>query len=255
MKAIPFPSPNWGKRYNHKPVVIVEHIADGPLKAMLDWFAKPESRASSNYIVCGDGTLLQVVPEFLAAWCNGEAVEPVWTPPFDPTLVNLYSISIEHPGNPGREWTEAMYLTDRELVVELCAKYGIPANRLGVIGHCDLDTVNRANDPGPTFPWERLYDDLAALLPAPGLPSWAWREALANLAAGRTPIVYPPFTLWKHAVHFGYGLPLTNEFSFYFGGQEFQGQVYPDDGGRLVYAPMGEWHRCASLPLGPWLSL
>lgn len=252
MKSTPFPSPNWGERYGHVPVVIVMHIAAGPLKAMLDWFANPESRASSNYIVCEDGTLLQVVPEFLAAWCNGEAVEPVWTPPFDPDLVNLYSISIEHPGKPGREWPEAMYLTDRELVVDLCVRHGIPANRLGVIGHCDLDTVSRANDPGPTFPWERLYGDLAALLPAPGFPSWAWQEALTER---QKPVVHPSFALWKHALRFGYGLPLTNEFPFLFGGQGFLGQVYPAGGGRLVYAPMGQWHRCASLPLGPWLSL
>lgn len=254
MKSIPFSSPNWGERYDHKPVVIVMHIADGRLGDMLRWFADPESRASSNYIVCEDGALIQVVPECFAAWCNGEAVEPIWTPPFEPDMVNLYSLSIEHPGWPGQEWPEAMYLTDRELVVELCAKYSIPANRLGVIGHCDLDTVNKANDPGPTFPWKRLYDDLAIVLPETDFPKWAWQSAL-GFVRGERPVVHTFFALWKHALHFGYGLPQSREFSFQFGGRDFQAQVYPDGGGRLVYAPQGEWGRCVSLPLGPWLGL
>lgn len=47
-----------------------------------------------------------------------------------------------------------------ELHRELVAQYNIPIDRNHIIGHYRLDSVNRRNDPGPGFPWDRLFADL-----------------------------------------------------------------------------------------------
>jgi N-acetyl-anhydromuramyl-L-alanine amidase AmpD len=75
---------------------------------------------------------------------------------------NAYLISIEHAGTPLSEsfMNEAQYESSVALQRWLIASYDIPIDSDHLVGHYRFDHINRANCPGPRFPWSRLLADL-----------------------------------------------------------------------------------------------
>jgi N-acetylmuramoyl-L-alanine amidase len=153
-------TPNWWYRGGYKPCMVVMHIAEGSLDACDAWFADSESNASAHYCVGKDGEIHQYVAEELAAWANGVVRDPRATLPYPDAAVNpnLYTISIEHEGMTGEAWTDAMYEADAWLLRGINERWGIPLDREHVIGHCDIDSVDRANCPGSGLVWEKLIE-------------------------------------------------------------------------------------------------
>ncbi|GMA52079.1 hypothetical protein GCM10025857_68350 [Alicyclobacillus contaminans] len=157
-------SPNfYAGRMGYKPAFIVDHVMDGTLSGTDSWFQNSSSQVSAHYGVGKDGSIHQYVKDTDTAWANGQANRPTWAlySQFAGHL-NASSISIEHEGQPGDGLTEAQYQATLWLHRQLIAKWGIPADRLHVIGHNEIDSVNRADCPGPKFPWDRLMQDLGA---------------------------------------------------------------------------------------------
>lgn len=117
---------------------------------------------SAHYVVGLDGTIVQCVPESRGAGANcclntGHAG-------FLPTGVNLNTkaISIEHVDPRTDNQTTcppAQKAASFKLIYDICKRHNIPMRRGdasgGIIGHNQIDPVNRARCPG-NYPWDEL---------------------------------------------------------------------------------------------------
>ena len=193
-------SPNFGfpdgTHGQNQPEAIVSHIAQGTLGGVDAWFNNPSSFASTHFAIGLRGEIHQYVQVEDAAWGNGLMRNPdlsipwlkfCWDNGINP---NLKTISIEHEGFTGDPWPEAMYQSSLALTVWLIDTYHLrhflvtPNHRF--IGHSHIDSVSRANDPGPTWPRARLFQDLGRLrdVYAPGNRIIYRRQPFAATADG-----------------------------------------------------------------------
>jgi N-acetylmuramoyl-L-alanine amidase len=157
------PSPNYtGGRRGRKIIAIVNHITAGLMPGTLSWLRNPAAKASAHYLVTKSGVVYQLVKDEDTAWHAGIVNKPSW-PLYDGSNPNYYTLGIEHETLAGESLTEVQYWATLELHRMLVKKHGIPSDRNHIIGHYRLDSVNRKNDPGPGFPWNRLFNDLARL--------------------------------------------------------------------------------------------
>ncbi len=106
---------------------VVIHTMQGSYSGSTSWFQNPAAMASAHYnIRSSDGEITQMVAHSNTAWHAGN-----WN-------INQRSIGIEHEGyvaDPGRWYTEAMYVASARLTRALCDRYGIPIDRAHIIGH------------------------------------------------------------------------------------------------------------------------
>lgn len=157
-------SPNFRRnRQGYNIVAIVNHITDGLMPGTLNWLLNPASKASAHYLVSKTGRIIQMVADEDTAFAVGNVNRPNW-PLYNGNNPNYYTLSIEHEALAGDSLTEVQYLASLELHWILIKKWQIPVDRDHIIGHYRLDSINRQNDPGPNFPWERLISDLKAKL-------------------------------------------------------------------------------------------
>jgi N-acetyl-anhydromuramyl-L-alanine amidase AmpD len=108
-----------------------------------------------------------------AAWANGidfargydayksersiAWIDKCWRERVNP---NLVTVSIEFEGNPGEPLTDAQYAAGLALIKWLCKECDIAPTGEFIVGHYQIDRVNRRSCPGPAFPWARLFSDL-----------------------------------------------------------------------------------------------
>lgn len=153
-------SPNFSKgRNGRKIIAIVNHITAGTFPGCLSWMRNPQAKASAHYLVTRQGKVYQIVGDEDTSWHAGAVNKPSWKL-YDGTNPNRYTIGIEHECLSGGLLTEAQYKATVELHKMLIAKYNIPIDKDHIIGHYRIDSVNRPNCPGPSFPWDRLFSDL-----------------------------------------------------------------------------------------------
>lgn len=153
-------SPNCSRgRSGKKIIAIVLHITAGLYPGCLSWMRNPAAKASAHYLVTKSGEIYQMVQDADTSWHAGFVNRPTWKL-YDGTNPNRYTLGIEFECLSGGELTEAQYQAGLWLIQELAQKYGIPVDEEHIIGHYRIDAVNRPNDPGPQFPWERLIADL-----------------------------------------------------------------------------------------------
>lgn len=167
-------SPNFEQgRGGHAPIAIVNHVAEGSLAGVDSWFGQTASQVSAHFCVGKGGEIHQYVRSSDTAWANGRLNRPNTAIPWIADAVNRginpnrLTISIEREGFTGEPLTEPMYQSILALHRYLCGYWGIPADAHHIVGHRDLDSVTRANCPGPHFPWARLLDDLNYAAPEP----------------------------------------------------------------------------------------
>ncbi|NLJ71636.1 MAG: N-acetylmuramoyl-L-alanine amidase [Syntrophomonadaceae bacterium] len=153
-------SPNYTKgRKGKKIIAIVNHITAGLMPGTLSWMRNPVAKASAHYLVTRDGKVIQMVNDSDTAWHAGFVNRPSWKL-YDGTNPNAYTLGIEHENIGGGLLTEVQYEATLWLHKYLIDKYNIPVDRNHIIGHFEIDAINRPNDPGSYFPWERLIADL-----------------------------------------------------------------------------------------------
>jgi N-acetyl-anhydromuramyl-L-alanine amidase AmpD len=158
----------WSGRGNQHPVAIVEHIMQGNIDTTLRYFNGEIGKypVSAHYGVARDGRIWQFVLEEDTAWSNGVIQQPDsalgWVSKAQEQGLNLntLTISIQYEGKSGEPFTEAQYEAAVALHRRIIEKWGIPADTTHIVGQHQLDSVNRAANPGTAFPWSRLLQDL-----------------------------------------------------------------------------------------------
>lgn len=166
-------SPNYRKgRDKRLPIAIVDHITAGLMPGTLSWLCNPEAKASSHYLVTKQGIIYQLVADEDTAWHAGVVQKPNWSL-YNGRNPNVYTLGIEHECISGGELTEMQYQATLWLHQLLCSKWNIKIDQDHIIGHYRINSVNRPNDPGPNFPWARLFADLKGEVSDGNLPAGA----------------------------------------------------------------------------------
>ncbi len=187
-EAMWLPSPNFWSG-NTKDYVVIHGTATCGTQTGYELATSPEftdgKTKSVHYINDrNDSPVYQVVREHDSAWGNccvtgnacadGTLPHPGTGDCHDPWLImdhnyNVNSISIEnvkHDCDNADGLTTVQYNKLVALVHDICLRNGIPMRRAtdasgGIIGHFDLDPVNKARCPG-NFPWDQFLKDVAA---------------------------------------------------------------------------------------------
>lgn len=148
---------------DHKAIVLhgTGGSADQTVEHLGDYFRSTPLETSVHYGVGRDGRIAQYVREADGAGGNGildAGHDPFWDAYADDP--NWHSLSIENINDK----TNSLPLTDAQkaasfkLIAYLCKKYSIPPEN--VKAHASLEPVERANCPGPAYPWSELFQYL-----------------------------------------------------------------------------------------------
>lgn len=183
-------SPFYNGRSGTKPVAIVNHVSQGSLGSMDNWFndKKRVDGSSSHFGVGLDGTIHQYVDIRQRAWTQGiplpsgigvATAQIVKDKNIDP---NRYCVSIEREGYytekdgvttgkkgwlDGSEIPEAQYKAilwlHRYIKEYIDNTFGgnMALNAYNVLGHYQIDPIRKPFCPGIHFDWKKLYDELA----------------------------------------------------------------------------------------------
>ncbi len=169
-------SPNYFSS-NYPIKAIVLHGTAGPFQASIDWLCNPMSNASANFIINTDGTVYCLVDpaKNKRAWANGILQQPDMTLGWLKDCVNnginpnLCTVSIEHVATSQdmiahnqAAFTQAQRAASLALSDKLCRDFGIPRTRDYVVGHYQIQAVDRANCPG-IIDIDRYVGDLKAM--------------------------------------------------------------------------------------------
>ena len=148
-------SPNHGDRKGRMVDAIILHYTDMPTAdAALAVLRNPATEVSSHYLIDEQGGLIQLVPESRRAWHAGRSY---WQGERD---LNSVSVGIEIANAGLRGGFPAFPDRQIEAVIALCwdivQRHGVAPDR--ILAHSDI-APGRKVDPGPRFPWERLFAD------------------------------------------------------------------------------------------------
>lgn len=225
----------------HQVTAVVLHIAAGSLAGVYATFNQPGRKASAHFCVGKDGTIEQYVSVNDTAYANGlswqnnqwlnprgRVVQPTWQNLIPKTNPNLYTVSVEHEGFPQDVWTTEMYDANNRLLLWLADQFNLTyAPRRTLIGHCEIDPLDKANCPGPNVNYDRIAEDIAALAAARQL---TWMPINTDAA------------LYQFAQAHNLGYPQTDEFEFAVAGKTYVGQVFNLG---IVYVEKGNWDQVA----------
>ncbi len=164
---------------------VVMHIAQGGYDAAVTWLsdAQMNPNSSAHFVIAKDGRIAQLVSVNDSAWANGlgwqnnqwinpsgHLVNPSWQDIVPGVNPNWYTISVEHEGLYTDQWTPEMYATNNRLLQWLTLQFGpidtsslfpyVPHRNL--VGHYEIDPVDRANCPGPNVNYVKIAADSSA---------------------------------------------------------------------------------------------
>lgn len=231
-------------RNGYTPTFVVLHGTAGGTSAagIDDWFTNgivngSPVQASAHVIIDQQGVVIQGISFEQAAWGNGVITAGHKSFIDDTINPNYYTISIEHVHADTANadpLTAVQIATSIDVVRTICQSYGIPMRygdvNGGIIGHDDIDPVNRARCPG-NYPWSELMNGLTQ---APQTESHfmdqamldTWNHSSASGLNYNSGIA----NAWKQKYKTGtqYGPPLTAEYhSVDWGGNPIVVQEFP----------------------------
>jgi|HubBroStandDraft_2_1064218.scaffolds.fasta_scaffold124695_1 N-acetylmuramoyl-L-alanine amidase len=160
---------NFSAGRDMSPDVIVIHIMAGTAAGTDAWFGDPKAQVSAHYGITKTGEIHQYVKEVDTAYHAGihgadfaRATAQVVKdrPGVNP---NQYSIGIEHEGQAGDVWPEAMLRASRALVKQCATTWNIPLDRYHVVGHHEIYPGHSC--PGPSVSMDAYVAALSAPLP------------------------------------------------------------------------------------------
>ena len=129
--------------------VIIHHTAQDSLAQTLKTFHLKKTQVSAHYVIGDDGTVVQMLNDYLRAWHAGAGK---WGKNTD---INSVSIGIELDNNGTEKFSDAQIKSLLVLLTRLKKEYNIPVQNF--IGHSDI-APERKNDPSALFPWKILAD-------------------------------------------------------------------------------------------------
>lgn len=231
---------NFMKGRNNRPVkTVVLHIAVGTLAGTYATFCDPQRGASAHFCIGKKGEIEQYVSINDTAYGNGlrwdagnrqwicphnNIVTPSWQDLAPPDNPNWSTVSIEHEGMPADAWTPEMYAANLRVLRWLADQFNLTyvAHRT-LIGHAEIDPVDKPNCPGPNVEWDRMVADLAAINAAQKI---VWMPINTGSA------------LYNFAQAQNLGYPQTDEYTFSVGANRYVGQVYNLG---IVFVKQGDW--------------
>lgn len=168
---------------------IVIHITDGGsrIAGTIGWFQNPNQRnargnpihVSAHYVVGRDGEVVQMVRNNDVAW--------------HANVANAHSIGIEHVANTrGLLPTEEQYAASARLAAWLCRQYGLPIDRVHVLGHAETDTHTTHTDcPNAVWDWDHYMECVREAAAAPATAQGLGRPN--GLAYARAQEIIQPY--------------------------------------------------------------
>ena len=130
-------------------LVVIHHTAQNSCDQTLGTFTKPSTQVSAHYVICKDGTVHQMLNDYLRSWHGGIGK---WGNIND---VNSSSIGIELDNNGFEPFPEPQINSLMRVLDTLKKRYGIPT--ANIIGHSDIAPTRKV-DPNVQFPWKTLSD-------------------------------------------------------------------------------------------------
>ena len=130
--------------------IIIHHTAQDSLQQTIKTFTLTRTQVSAHYVIADDGSVVQMLNDYLRAWHAGNGS---WGKITD---VNSASIGIELDNNGFEPFSEAQITSLIALLSKLKKEYNIPTQN--IIGHSDI-APNRKVDPSTLFPWKTLADN------------------------------------------------------------------------------------------------
>jgi hypothetical protein len=173
-------SPNYWVGHYGNVLAVVMHIAAGGYQPSIDHLCDPNTGVSAHFIVSKQGEITQMVSIYNSARANGlkweggrwknargKFVSPPWVNIIPQVNPNLYTVSIEHEGFPEDPRTPQMGDADVRLLRWIAGRLHLvyqPDRSL--IGHRDIDPVDKGFCPGPQMDFAQL----ATAANAPDIP-------------------------------------------------------------------------------------
>src|SRR5581483_2487115 len=176
--GIYYPNRSWGA-FTQKPRQIVIHgtaTANATAQDIANNWANTDGDASAHIIINKDGSFVQGLSLRATAWANccltdNPNTGALWDRGLPLGNQNYWSVAVEHckydPNYNSDVLTPEQQATSFALVKAICEYHGIPKQVVGIgdisqggiIGHCNIDQLNRTYCPGP-YPWQALSDYL-----------------------------------------------------------------------------------------------
>ena len=161
MKIISKPSPNFELKAKRQIKYIIIHYTNLPsIQASLKHLLNKRNKVSAHYLLDQKGKIYSLVNEKDIAWHAGISS---WKAD---KLLNKKSIGIElqNTGTAGNyeKFPNQQISQLEKLILELQNKYNI--SNANILGHSDI-SPDRKIDPGPKFPWQRLFKNGIGLMP------------------------------------------------------------------------------------------
>ncbi|SDX70090.1 N-acetylmuramoyl-L-alanine amidase [Flavobacterium degerlachei] len=130
--------------------IIIHHTAQDSLQQTIKTFTLTRTQVSAHYVIADDGTVVQMLNDYMRAWHAGRGS---WGKDTD---LNSSSIGIELDNNGTEPFSEAQVTSLMALLSKLKKEYNIPTQN--IIGHSDI-APSRKNDPSVLFPWKTLAEN------------------------------------------------------------------------------------------------
>ncbi|MDC3143876.1 N-acetylmuramoyl-L-alanine amidase [Pelagibacteraceae bacterium] len=161
MKIISKPSPNFELKAKRRIKYIIIHYTNLPsTQASLKHLLNKRNKVSAHYLLDQKGKIYSLVNENDIAWHAGISS---WKAD---KLLNKNSIGIElqNTGIAGNyeKFPISQISQLEKLILQLQNKYNI--SNANILGHSDI-SPDRKMDPGPKFPWRRLFKNGIGLMP------------------------------------------------------------------------------------------
>lgn len=170
-------TPNKSSRGQNAPEAITIHVTGpGSMDGMKAWFRNTSSQASAHFGVGKDGSIDQYAELADATWHNGILNKPDLSNLLIASWVsgrinpNVKTVGIEVLLAPGEQLNEypAQKRSLLLLMDWLVDVAKIPADRLHIIGHYQVDSVNRSVDPRCCIDIDAFIQELVAFRGGPG---------------------------------------------------------------------------------------